>query len=59
MGTKQDKAQSEMRSVAKRSKPSSTDANDSEQSIAEFRRLSGQGHSQGERFAREEIHERK
>jgi hypothetical protein len=31
---------------------------DPEQSIAEFRRLSGQGHSRGWRFNRNEIHER-
>jgi hypothetical protein len=29
-----------------------------ERSIEEFRRLSGQGHSQGWRFNRDEIHER-
>ena len=29
-----------------------------EQSIDEFRRLSGQGHSRGWRFNRDEIHER-
>ena len=29
-----------------------------EQSIAEFQRLSGRGHSRGWRFNREEIHER-
>jgi hypothetical protein len=31
---------------------------DPEQSVAEFKRLSGQGHSRGWRFNREEIHER-
>jgi hypothetical protein len=31
---------------------------DPEQSIEEFKRLSGQGHSQGWRFSRDEIHER-
>jgi len=31
---------------------------DPEQSIAEFRRLSGKGHSKGWRFNRGEIHER-
>lgn len=31
---------------------------DAERSIAEFQRLSGQGHSQGARFNREEIHRR-
>ena len=31
---------------------------DPEESIAEFRRLSGQGHSRGWRFNRDEIHER-
>jgi Family of unknown function (DUF6364) len=31
---------------------------DAEASIEEFRRLSGQGHSRGWRFNREEIHER-
>jgi len=31
---------------------------DPEQSIAEFRRLSGKGHSKGWRFNRDEIHER-
>jgi hypothetical protein len=31
---------------------------DPEKSIEEFRRLSGQGHSGGWRFDREEIHER-
>jgi Family of unknown function (DUF6364) len=31
---------------------------DPERSIEEFRRLSGQGHSRGWRFNREEIHER-
>jgi hypothetical protein len=32
--------------------------NDPERSIAEFKRLSGQGHSRGWRFNRDEIHER-
>jgi hypothetical protein len=32
---------------------------DPERSIAEFQNLSGQGHSRGWRFDREEIHERK
>ena len=31
---------------------------DPERSIEEFRRLSGQGHSRGWRFNREQIHER-
>jgi RNA:NAD 2'-phosphotransferase (TPT1/KptA family) len=31
---------------------------DSERSIEEFKRLSGQGHSRGWRFNRDEIHER-
>jgi hypothetical protein len=31
---------------------------DPERSIAEFKRLSGRGHSRGWRFNREEIHER-
>jgi len=31
---------------------------DPEQSIEEFRRLSGKGHSRGWRFDRDEIHER-
>jgi len=31
---------------------------DAERSIAEFRKLSGQGHSRGWRFNRDEIHER-
>ena len=31
---------------------------DAESSIEEFRRLSGQGHSRGWRFNRDEIHER-
>jgi Family of unknown function (DUF6364) len=31
---------------------------DSERSIAEFKRLSGKGHSRGWRFNRDEIHER-
>jgi Family of unknown function (DUF6364) len=31
---------------------------DAERSIEEFRRLSGQGHSRGWRFDRDEIHER-
>jgi hypothetical protein len=31
---------------------------DPEKSIEEFRRLSGQGHSRGWRFDRDEIHER-
>jgi hypothetical protein len=31
---------------------------DPERSIAEFRRLSGRGHSRGWRFNRDEIHER-
>jgi hypothetical protein len=31
---------------------------DPERSIAEFNRLSGQGHSRGWRFNRDEIHER-
>ena len=31
---------------------------DAEQSIEEFRRLSGKGHSRGWRFNRNEIHER-
>ena len=31
---------------------------DPEESIAEFRRLSGKGHSRGWRFNRDEIHER-
>jgi len=31
---------------------------DAERSIEEFRRLSGQGHSRGWRFNRDEIHER-
>jgi hypothetical protein len=31
---------------------------DAEQSIEEFRRLSGRGHSRGWRFNRDEIHER-
>ena len=31
---------------------------DPEQSIEEFKRLSGQGHSRGWRFNRDEIHER-
>jgi len=30
-----------------------------ERSVEEFERLSGQGHSQGWRFNREEIHQRK
>ena len=30
----------------------------SERSVAEFKRLSGQGHSRGWRFDRDEIHER-
>jgi hypothetical protein len=33
-------------------------SDDPEQSIEEFRRLSGQGHSRGWRFNRDEIHER-
>lgn len=33
-------------------------ADDAERSIAEFRRLSGRGHSRGWRFDRDEIHER-
>jgi hypothetical protein len=32
---------------------------DAERSIAEFRRLSGQGHSRGWKFNRDEIHSRK
>ena len=32
---------------------------DAERSIEEFRRLSGQGHSRGWRFNRDEIHSRK
>ncbi len=32
---------------------------DAERSIAEFERISGQGDSQGVRFNREEIHERR
>jgi hypothetical protein len=32
---------------------------DAERSIAEFKRLSGKGHSHGWRFNRDEIHERK
>ncbi len=32
---------------------------DPERSIEEFKRLSGQGHSHGWRFSRDEIHERK
>jgi len=59
MGTKQEKVQSETRSVAERSRQSSADADDSEESVAEFRGLSGQGYSRGERVDREEIHERK
>ena len=31
---------------------------DAEQSVAEFKRLSGRGHSRGWRFDRDEIHER-
>lgn len=31
---------------------------DPERSIAEFRRLSGRGHSRGWRFNRDEVHER-
>lgn len=31
---------------------------DAERSIAEFRKLSGQGHSRGWRFNRDELHER-
>lgn len=31
---------------------------DAEQSIAEFERLSGRGHSRGWRFNRDELHER-
>ncbi len=31
---------------------------DPEQNVAEFKRLSGQGHSRGWRFNRDEIHER-
>jgi Family of unknown function (DUF6364) len=31
---------------------------DPERSIAEFKRLSGRGHSRGWRFGRDEIHER-
>ena len=34
-------------------------SDDPEQSIAEFRRLSGKGNSRGWRFNREEIHERR
>ena len=33
-------------------------SDDPERSIAEFRRLSGRGHSRGWRFDRDEIHER-
>jgi len=33
-------------------------SDDPEQSVAEFKRLSGQGHSRGWRFNRDEIHER-
>ncbi len=33
-------------------------SDDPERSIAEFKRLSGRGHSRGWRFNREEIHER-
>ena len=33
--------------------------NDAERSIEEFRHLSGQGHSRGWRFNRDEIHTRK
>ena len=33
--------------------------NDPEKSMAEFKRLSGQGHSRGWRFDREEIHARR
>ncbi len=32
--------------------------NDAERSIEEFQRLSGQGHSRGWRFQRDELHER-
>ena len=32
--------------------------NDAERSIEEFRHLSGQGHSRGWRFRRDELHER-
>jgi len=32
---------------------------DAERSIAEFKRLSGKGHSHGWRFSRDQIHERK
>lgn len=32
--------------------------NDAERSIEEFQRLSGQGHSRGWRFTRDELHER-
>ena len=31
---------------------------DADQSVAEFKRLSGRGHSRGWRFDRDEIHER-
>jgi len=58
MENKQEKAQSETRSAAERSRQSSAHADHSE-SIGEFRRLSGQGDSRGERVDREEIHERK
>jgi hypothetical protein len=34
-------------------------SDDPEQSIEEFRRLSGQGHSRGWRFDRDEIHARR
>ena len=33
-------------------------SDDPERSIAEFKRLSGRGHSRGWRFNRDEIHER-
>ena len=33
-------------------------ADDPERSVAEFKRLSGRGHSRGWRFDRDEIHER-
>ena len=36
-----------------------TGGDDPERSIEEFKRLSGQGHSRGWRFRRDEIHERK
>jgi antitoxin component HigA of HigAB toxin-antitoxin module len=38
--------------------PKSAGGIDPEQSIKEFRRMSGRGHSRGWRFNRDEIHER-